>query len=222
MKTFKRSDVKMLKCLNVKMKERGFTIIELIVAMAVFSLVISSAIGLFVAGIRSQRNILITQKLLDETSYTMEYMSRYIRMAVRDDEGECIMDNVCNAIKEKNYDNPSPPGSELAIRFIDYGAEKCHQFASYAYGSRNVIAEWRSDLTANVCNNMDYTNAVGTPLTSQNFWVKDLEFKLTGENMRDGQQPRVTILMDIAKGASEPPGILIQTTISQRNLNISK
>ncbi|GAI33847.1 unnamed protein product, partial [marine sediment metagenome] len=37
--------------------------------------------GVFISGFRGQRSALSSQRLLDQTSYALEYMSRALRMA---------------------------------------------------------------------------------------------------------------------------------------------
>ena len=66
-------------------RNKGFTIIEMLVAVTIFTLVTGSITGLFISSIRSQSKVLTTQKLLDEASYAMEYMGRFLRMAKKDD-----------------------------------------------------------------------------------------------------------------------------------------
>jgi hypothetical protein len=56
-------------------------------------------------------------------------------------------------------------------------------------------------------------------LTSKNLYLRNINFKLAGEKINDQKQPKVTILMEVGKGASEQPSFKIQTTISQRNLD---
>jgi len=88
--------------------KRGFTLIEMLVAVTIFVTVITVASAIFVSGLRAQRQSLAYQQLLDQTSYLMEYMSRAIRMAKKDMDGSCIaaklnyeFDGQC--LKFKNY-----------------------------------------------------------------------------------------------------------------------
>jgi len=90
------------------MNNKGFTLIEISVATAIFVLVTTVATGLFVSSLRAQRQALATQEVLAQTSYLMEYMSRALRMARKDLLGECIpvklnyqFENNC--LKFRNY-----------------------------------------------------------------------------------------------------------------------
>lgn len=176
------------------MNNKAFTLIEMLVAVTIFSLIIGSATGLFVSAIRSQVNALSSQKLLDETSYVMEYMSRALRMAKKDLTGSCLFLGVCSA-GGCNYDQV---GSAM-VWFINY-QDECMAF--YRTGSSL------------------YTESPLLSLTSNDLEVASVRFDLSGVSQTDNLQPRVTISMTIRKAGAEKPEITIQTTISQRNLDI--
>lgn len=58
------------------------------------------------------------------------------------------------------------------------------------------------------------------PLTSDDYEIVDLEFAVSGDGA-DSSQPKVTILMEIQdKNLPDKPRIKIQTTVSQRNLDL--
>ena len=84
------------------MKNSGFTLIEVLVAMSIFAVVISVAIGVFVSGSGSQKKILefnITQR---EASYLMETVSRELRMATAIDISQENNNN--SSVEFTNYD----------------------------------------------------------------------------------------------------------------------
>lgn len=58
---------------------RGFTIIELMVAMSLFVIVVGIASGTFVNALRTQRNVVGLMAANDNASLTLEQMSREIR-----------------------------------------------------------------------------------------------------------------------------------------------
>ena len=70
---------------------KGFSMIEIIVALAVFFLIVGTAVGLFVSIVAVQRRILSEQQLISQSSYAIEYMSKALRMATKDEEGECVI-----------------------------------------------------------------------------------------------------------------------------------
>jgi len=60
------------------------------------------------------------------------------------------------------------------------------------------------------------------PLTSDNFQVNKLSFELFGECQGDKYQPKITIAMQIQTKEADPQLLNIQTTISQRDLDVTR
>ena len=154
-------------------------------------------------GIREQRRALATQKLLDETSYVLEYMSRSIRMAKKDDVEIGGVTKNCLSAEKVNYELTLT--GQGGIKFRNYKNE-CQEFFLENYQLKE-----KKD--------------AATPLamTSSAFTINTLKFNLIGASQGDQLQPRVTIFLDIqGKGQrpEEKPQIKIQTTLSQRNLDI--
>ena len=191
-------NIKMLKCLNVKMKSRGVSLIEMLAAVAIFAITIGAISGLFISAIRTQRRILATQELLDQTSYVLEYMGRALRMAKKDTSLVCLS-------TAKNYEN----GIDW-IRFLKSESATGTDVCYYFYLSGNRIYESKG-------------GAAGISLTSEKLTVNFLKFVVSGDDLpTDTLQPRVTIFLEIfGKGATgEQPKIQIQTSISQRPLDV--
>ncbi len=174
--------------------KKGFTLIELLISMTIFSIVMISAIGLFNAGIETQRKALALQTLCDSASYTIEYMSRTIRMAKKDLDGIYISAGC-------NFENPG--GNLSKVRFLNY--DKKRQEFILENGQIKEKKEPSSGFTA---------------LTSDNFQVNKLFFELSGRCQNDEFQPKVTIVMEIQTKEAEPQTLNLETTISQRDLDI--
>lgn len=175
--------------------KNGFSLVEMLVAMTVFSLTVGAILGLSVAAIRSQAEALRLQKLLDETSYVTEYMSRDLRMAKKDTTAWCL--SFCGA--GCNYETMGVS----AINFVSY-RDECKGY-------------YRDVLNASIMHVSPLF-----PLTSSKVNVSSLRFTLSGESQNEtpNLQPRITISMTIGKAGVAKPEIKIQTTISQRNLDI--
>lgn len=185
----------MFKCLNVKMN-KGFTIVEMLVTVTIFSIVIGSATGVFILAIKIQRYNLAYQQILNQTGYAMEYMSRAIRMAKKDLDGDCIVLNT-------NYQST---GGGSGIKFENYKLE-CQEFS--LVGEQLVV---------------EFDGRGAIPLTSADFNVASLKFEIYGEEQPpDLNQPRATIFMEVeGRNLSPLPRIKIQTTISQRDLDTER
>jgi len=191
----------MLKCFNVKIKKGGFTLIEMLAAVMIFSLIIGAISGVFISSFRSQKSALSSQRLLNQISYALEYMSRALRMASKQtaDIPDCLSQDGLN------YEITH---SGSGLKFINHLEEDdCQEF----FLENKQLKQKKNNLTEMV------------ELTSSNLEITSLNFLLQGESQDDDIQPRVTIFLAVkGKGQKleEQPEMKIQTTISQRNLDI--
>ena len=185
---------------QTKKSEKGFTMIEMVVSVGIFFIVIGMVSGIFLSTLRGQTRTLAYQELLDQTGYTIEYMGRSIRMAVKATDNSCISDGF-------NFKKTSTGGGG-GIKFIDYD-NNCIEF--YLDSSVNQLKKKKNSDPA-------------LDLTSPS--IEIVSFKIGPDSSWEGtskEQPRVTMFIE-AKGtrAERPeyrPIIKIQTTISQRNSN---
>ena len=67
--------------LNRWQNNYGFTLVELVVVISVFLLVISTATSIFISVVQNQKILLAQQEALSQISYTLEYMTKGLRMA---------------------------------------------------------------------------------------------------------------------------------------------
>ena len=96
---------------------KGFTIIELLIVVTVFSIVITSSVNLFGSAIKYQKKVMDEINMINGVSYAAEYMSRALRMATKDTTGDCIAEDSNFEI----YD------ADTRIRFLNYN-EMCWEF----------------------------------------------------------------------------------------------
>lgn len=170
--------------------QEGLTLIELMVAVSVFTTVLAISSGVFISAIRLQRKALSTQKLLDEVSYATEYMARALRMAKKDTGPTCLSQ------AGLNYETTA-----TGIKFLNYkDPPECQEF----YLDGNILKESKN-------------GGAGVALTSGDFRVTAFSVVLSGESQGDDLQPRVTFSLEVEGTGLEPPRIQLQTTISQRN-----
>lgn len=86
------------------MKNKGFTLIELIIALAIFSLVIVSMASIAVSMIKSQRKTFTMQNIQEPARYILESMSKEIRMSeINWVSGDNLTLNITND-KNENVD----------------------------------------------------------------------------------------------------------------------
>jgi len=177
---------------------KGFTIIEILIAMFIFIVIAGAAVSLFISSLASQRYVLSSQRLADEVSLFMESLSRALREAQRDSGGGCLAANY-------NYEEFVAPGP--GIKFLTKESQ-CREIA--------LLADQR------IYERIDF--GTWNALTSEGISIENLEFNLIGQEggATDNMQPRVTALVEaVAKNfpGGGPPRIKLQTTISQRDLD---
>jgi len=194
-----------LKNSKLKIKNRGFTLIEILTSVFVLSIIFGIVSNLFLSFLQVQRRSLALQGIMSETSYVMEYMSRQIRMAKKDIDGTCGFGSKVNfAI--------STIGTSLCLKFFSYD-EKCVTFCG--------------DETNGILNVQIGSDLNPFPLFSTTTVVEKFNINLIGAQQPPGDtnQPRVTIFMKIRGKGEKPefqPVFQIQTTISQRNLDVAE
>lgn len=203
--------------------KKGFTLIELIVVIAVFLFIVGTAIGIFISIVRHQRIILAEQELLNQASYALEHMSKALRMAGKDVTGLTCFGSTDYAGYNYLLTNPdSSTGFYKGIKFVNQSDDDvCHEFYLDNDDPENPILKEKK--------NGEPSN--GIALTSDKFMINSIKFGVNGGNgcygvdcadgshELDGIQPRITIYLEIqTKGDDQLPK-KIQTTISQRDLN---
>lgn len=189
--------------LNIK-TNKGFTLIEMLVAILVFSIIVGSISGIFVSGIREQRKTLSSQVLLDQASYALEYMSRALRMAKKQITG----DPVCLSQSGTNYEITD---GETKIKFINpLQGDDCQSFFL-----QDGKLKYQKDLDST-------TPPDPLDLTSNDLEVTLLKFNFSGETQFDYFQPRATFYLEMEGKSSlgYQPKIKIQSSISQRMLDV--
>jgi prepilin-type N-terminal cleavage/methylation domain-containing protein len=197
-----------------ELKERGFTLIELVVVTAVFLFVVGAAIGVLISIVQSQRIVLSEQQLSNQISYVKEYMSKAIRMAKTETNENCLRD-------QTGADTDYPGYIYLLTRYSTNLARfKGIKFINQSDG--NACQEFFLDDTdpANpvlkeLKNSVNDSDAVA--ITSADLKINSVKFSINGSDGsasipnsnsctissqcgasdQDTVQPRVTILLDV-------------------------
>lgn len=190
---------------------QGLSLVEVLAAMAIFSVLSVSIITLFTTSINTQSSILQNQQLLNESGHVVEYMHKAIRMAARDNAsvggtGDC-------AGLEANY---LINAGQDEIVFLGYdNVVDDYVCMKFKLETGKIKVYKSSD------SNSDNFDA-GQELTSSQVLVDVLKFDISGQTPGT-DQPKVTVMIHMkanSKRVSPIPEIIIQTTASQRNLNV--
>lgn len=180
-----------------KCLQKGLTLVEIIVTIGIFSIILVGISGIYISASRVQRHTLLTQEVLDQTSYALEYMGRTLRMAKKDSANLCLAGLNCN------YENPG--GDTTRIKILNYNGITCQEFLLEDGQIKESI-----------------DGGLAVALTSSDVQVDFAKFNLLNPCESDSAQSRVTVSLNIKTGTEEDPEITIQTTVSQRELNTPK
>lgn len=171
-------------------KLKGVTLIEILIAISIFSVVVTGAINLFSSLIKYQKNLLDKAYVLSTLSYTTEYMAKALRMAQKDIAGTCIGSG-------KNFVLTAGPN----IKFLN-SSNECQEF----FLEGGAIKVRKLNISQN--------------LTPANILIESLSFNLSGESQDDYFQPKISFVLKAKAVSSVAPSFIIQTTISQRMLDV--
>jgi prepilin-type N-terminal cleavage/methylation domain-containing protein len=187
---------------------KGFTLIEILVAIALFSVITAIAAGGFTNALQTQRQISALIGAQSNVSLTLEQMAREIRtgyLFCHDINGApqctCRGGGSCGLVP--------PTQTEATVDLNFYNAA----------GSNVVYSLHNGAL-------MKLDPSVGAsaqPITGNNVVVKYLIFTLSGNTEGDHWTPRVTISLGVAPSSSDP-GITnsvldLQTSVSARGID---
>lgn len=207
------------------MNKRGFTLIEIIVATAIFTSVVTIAMGALTSLNKASREARAMRVIMDNANSAMDSMARTIRMGIRFDAG-------CDGTLDSN--------SKIGADLVNSGTN-CLAFYGPANdsGSSNILTQriWyrlnaaSSSIERNVVNVDAGTRATAPEsATSSSAWEKmtapevevtRLKFYVNGAVL-DDDQPAVTILMQgIAHVSRTARNFTVQTTITPRTPNSS-
>ncbi len=177
------------KILNDK---KGITLLELIVSVAIFSLMMVSVLGIFKIVIDGQRNAISSQNIQESMRYAFETMSKEVRMAQKN-TGTC----------QGTGSWPTPhdlyntdPAKDVLFFVNKDGACATYQLVS---GGIQITRDGLSGF-----------------ITPHNINISNLQFNITDSS---SSQPKVTMNMDIQAAtvlAEQQQKIKLETTISSR------
>lgn len=205
-------------------KENGFTLIEMVVVMAIFLLVIGVALTIFLTIFQHQKDTLDQQKMLNQMSYAEEFMSKALRMARDDTSGSCISAGYIYQLTRPDITS----GFYQGVKFVNQSDNNaCTEFflkqVTLPSGTTvNELEELRNSTN----------DADAVPITSDSMQINYIKFAvngtiattasgITGAEDTQLDQPLLTILVSsqIIQNSDLSPTIT-QTSVSERNINV--
>lgn len=197
---------------QISNSQKGLTLVELVVILAIFMLVIGAAVTMFISIINHQQRILQEQDLANQASYALDYISRSVRTAIKDVTGNCLVDS-----------GTEYPGYHYLL--THYNATSGYYEGLKFLANDNICEEFFLD-TDKVFKEVKNGGAP-QPFLSDKFnllyarFVINGDKNLQGASQSDAVQPRLTMALNIqTKAHGELKETVVQTTISQVNLNV--
>lgn len=92
-------------------QRRGFTLIELVVAVAIFSVVIIIVMSCFSMAIKAQKRVISIQSIQENAKFILDFMAKETRMS--------IINNTADGISSILNMTRSSDGSSVVYSFID-------------------------------------------------------------------------------------------------------
>ncbi len=176
------------------MENKGFTLVELLVSAGIFSIIVVTIVGVFVSSIKLQDNVLSAKKIIGELNYALEFMSRNLRMSMKDRGDGCV------PIADTSY-GLYVDGEGIIFKNV-FESGQCQRFFL-----ENQQIKFRRESDEPI------------DLTSPGIKITKLKFAVSGNMPDDDLQPLVKIYIEATAGKAPP--IKLQTSVSQRNLDVN-
>ncbi len=181
-------------------KNRGFTLIEIMVATVIFMLIMVSAIGALVSTSNSAKKAKALRTSMDNVNYAMDNISRSLRL------GSNYYCPGGSSITIPQATNPTMDciGGAPSIAFMPSGKSIVEQ--SFRLSSNNEIEKCEDRTPSCIA------------LTAPEVEITDLFFEVKGSGISDGVQPSVFVRIkgNVTIGA-DVTQFSLQNYISQRN-----
>ena len=213
-----------------KPTQSGFTLIEMIVSLGVFSLVITIAVGALLTLMASSKRLQGEQSVMTNLSFALDGMTREIRTGSFYFCDSAGSDNGPNNIFNPTVNLDSRLGNNTQDCPNGANGNGFHGLAFKEGGDSITASEERILYYFNQSDQMIYRrvgSAEPQSIVSSGIVVKRLEFivtgsqKLTAGGNSTTDQPAVTIFIEAAETADPTSkSYYLQTTVEQRTLDL--
>jgi prepilin-type N-terminal cleavage/methylation domain-containing protein len=194
-------------------KNKGFTLIEMLVALSLFTIVVTIAVGAFLSLIGASKSVQGEQSVITTLTFVLDSMTREIRTGTNYycDDRTTIRTGTFSTSSARDCST-----GDDGISFIEAGSS-----VTAGASSRRIAYYFDS---GSATNTIMRKVGNGTPqsIVSDGIAVTDAQFFVTGSDRlgtgTDINQPTVTIILEATdeNGATTT----LQTTVTQRELDI--
>jgi prepilin-type N-terminal cleavage/methylation domain-containing protein len=216
--------------MNRSIKQSGFTLIEMIVSLALFSVVVTIAVGALLVLISSNQRLQNEQSVMTNLSFALDSMTREIRTG---SNYYCVNRNSVNAgpTDTRIFRDGAVLDSSVVGACATGKTNAAHRYQGISFveagesitGAANTKIVYFYDATEqSIFRRVSGQDAQS--IVSSGIVITDAEFFVTSPQvLSDGdlRQPVVTIYLE-AKDSNDPTEKVykIQTTVTQRTLDL--
>jgi prepilin-type N-terminal cleavage/methylation domain-containing protein len=200
--------------MNIHSKQKGFTLIEMIVSLAIFTVVALVAVGALVKIMDANRKSLTLKSSINNLNFALESISREIRMG---HSYYCMQDlldiDVAALTQHQSCQKISDGDWTLAFKSSKRSSDnQCNLVFAYRFKDNTFEKAEATDCIGTIVNG-EGSNSDFFPLISPDVTIS--KASITVEN---NKQPRIFLYIDGSTGVRErdKTAFSIQTTISQR------
>ena len=183
-------------CFNRRVFQQGFSLIELLVSVALFTVVMTVSVGTLLALVNANQKAQSMKSVVNNLNFALDSMSRTIRTGrtyhcTDTISGTLPMTTADCAGGAKGLVLTDDHGNRLAYRYINAGIER-----------NNGTGGW-------------------VELTAPEVVIDDMRFYVTGSTAGDGMQPMVTLSIRGHAGTKDATqsAFNVETTVTQRVLD---
>lgn len=213
---------------NLKKTEYGFTLIEMIVSLALFSVVVTVSVGALLMLIATNDKLQGEQSVMTNLSFALDSMTREIRTGT---SYICVSSNTVSGVfgssPLETYTTATPdcPNSS-AQRFRGVIFNEAGDSITGATDNK-IMYYYDADPVQGGKIYRRVGNQAAESIVSSGIFVEDAKFFVTGgpsvDDTGDTTQPTVSVhiqAVDVNDAAADKKSYFVQTTVTQRTLDI--
>jgi prepilin-type N-terminal cleavage/methylation domain-containing protein len=201
----------------------GFTLIEMLVSLALFTIVVTIAVGSLLVLISGNSRLQGEQSVMTTLAFALDSMSREIRTG----SGYYCWNNVSVNTSQpttgigSTRDCTSSFASSHWLSFVEGGASLTagtgNQRVAYYFDSTATPKTIMRQIGNNAAESMIPQSSTGL----DGIEITDVQFFVSGSAVADTNQPTVTIVIEATESTAAGDKLFtLQTTVTQRELDL--
>lgn len=198
-------------------QQAGFSLIEVLVSLAIFAVVVTMSVGTMIVMIDANSKAQFSQSISSNMAFALDSMTRDIRTGTDYRCSNSSTDGALQLNDRSNYVPNDCMGGRSAFAFTESGGSLTTGLASNRIGFRHRTV----DGVGRIERKLSTDGGPWQAITSENVNITELTFTVRNTNTSDSLSPQVTIyIKGEGVGDIQDTEFVLQTTITQRALDI--